>query len=206
MSKANNITWKRRIIIAALIIAGSIFVLFPAWLPNHPTLPNEESAVEGMQVILLLASAAFWFGAAKSAGRVAPFYRVMGFGGIAAAVGEADALAESILHIPSKLLVIPAGIIVLVMIFRARKQFPRFYLEFSTHPAAGFFASAFIMIYVLARFLGTPYLWSATLGVHYHPDIPRTVESYLELLACYLLFVGTIGLCLRERSHDPTAE
>ena len=86
-----------------------------------------------------------------------------------------------------------------------RQYFGEFFAEFSSHPAAGFFASAFMLIFVLARFLGTSLLWKASLGENYHPDVPNTVEAYLELLACYLLLVGTIGLCIAHRSHDPTA-
>ncbi len=198
--------WKARLFTAFLVIIGSILILFPAWLPNHPRLPTEESAVEALQIILLLASAAFWFGAAKSAGETSPFYRVMGAAGITAALGEVDGLARNFLNVPSWAVFVLPGIYMLVLILKHRRVFPAFYTEFSTHPAAGFFASALIMIYVLARFLGTSYLWKAALETNYHPDIPRTVEGYLELLACYLLFVGTIGLCLRDRKHDPTED
>jgi len=198
--------WKARLVTATLIILGSILVLFPAWLPNHPRLPTEESAVEALQIILLLASAAFWFGAARSAGETGPYYRMMGAGGIAAALGEVDGLGRSIFDFPSWVVFVLPLLYILILLVRHRKTFPAFYTEFSTHPAAGFFASALIMIYVLARFLGTSYLWKAALESNYHPDIPQTVEGYLELLACYLLFVGTIGLCLRDRKHDPTED
>ncbi|MDC0188036.1 hypothetical protein OAJ05_02385, partial [Verrucomicrobia bacterium] len=85
-----------------------------------------------------------------------------------------------------------------------RKHLGAFINEFVSRPAAGFFASAFMLIFVLARFLGTSLLWKASLGENYHPDVPQTVEAYLELLASYLLLIGTIGLCLATRSHDPT--
>ncbi|MDA7506152.1 hypothetical protein N9A89_00220 [Akkermansiaceae bacterium] len=198
--------WKARLVTAFLVILGSILILFPAWLPNHPRLPTEESAVEALQIILLLASAAFWFGSSRSAGETGPFYKIMGAGGIAAALGEIDGLARSISNLPSWAIFVLPAIYILVLFFKNRRIFPAFYTEFSTHPAAGFFASAFIMIYVLARFLGTPLLWKAALEANYHPDIPETVQGYLELLACYLLFVGSIGLCLRDRKHDPTED
>lgn len=206
MSKKPKNIWKRRIIIALLIAAGSILILFPAWLPEHTTLPTEESAVEGLQVFLLLIAAAFWFGAAKAAGRIGPFYKLMGLGGIAAALGETEGMAQAYLPFPFHYIFIPAAIYAAILFFKNQKYFPRFYSEFTAHPAAGFFASALIMIYVLARFLGTSVLWKATLDGNYHPDIPRTVEGYLELLACYLLLVGTIGLCIREKEEDPTEE
>ncbi|MDB4408880.1 hypothetical protein N9165_02300 [Akkermansiaceae bacterium] len=204
MKQSPKKIWKRRIVIALLVVAGSILILFPAWLPDNPKLPTEESAVEGLQVFLLLAAAAFWFGAAKAAGKLGAFYKLMGVGGIAAAMGEIEGMTQDYLPFPFHFLFIPAAIYVLVLFFKNQKYFPRFYSEFTSHPAAGFFASAFIMIYVLARFLGRPFLWKATLGANYHPDIPATVGGYLELLACYLLMVGTIGLCIREQDEDMT--
>ena len=220
--------WKRRLLVVILIVAGSILILFPAWLPDSGfpstdertaeggqleettskgfSLPTEESAVEGLQLLLLLGSAAFWYGAAKSAGEIGPFYRVMGAGGIAAALGEADYLVNDNLNIPSWILFVIPALYILFLSLKYRRQFPAFYTEFTSHPAAGFFASAFMMIYVLARLLGTPHLWKATLKSNYHPDVPSTVQGYLELLACYLLFVGTIGLCLRDRRHDVTED
>lgn len=206
MSKKPKQIWKRRIVIAFLIAAGSILILFPAWLPDHPTLPTEESAVEGLQVFLLLAAAAFWFGAARAAGRLGVFYKLMGLGGVAAALGEIEGMAQGYLPFPFHYIFIPVAIYGALLFFKNKKYLPRFIAEFTAHPAAGFFASALIMIYVLARFLGTPFLWKATLDGNYHADIPRTVEGYLELLACYLLMVGTIGLCIREKEDDPTLE
>lgn len=204
-TKPKNI-WKRRVLIALLIAAGSILILFPAWLPEHTTLPTEESAVEGLQVFLLLIASAFWFGAVRAAGRLGPFYKLMGLCGVLAALGETEGLAQSYLPFPFHYIFIPASIYGILLFLKNQKYFPRFYSEFTSHPAAGFFASALIMIYVLARFLGTSVLWKATLDGNYHPDIPRTVEGYLELLACYLLMVGTIGLCIREKDEDPTVE
>ncbi|MGC6425666.1 MAG: hypothetical protein ACON5H_01570 [Akkermansiaceae bacterium] len=206
MSKKPKSIWKRRSVIALLIAAGSILILFPAWLPDHPTLPNEESAVEGLQVFLLLAAAAFWFGAARAAGRLGAFYKLMGLGGVAAALGEIEGMAQEYLPVPFHTVFIPVSIYGALLFLKNRKYLPRFISDFTAHPAAGFFASALIMIYVLARFLGTPFLWKATLDGNYHDAIPRTVEGYLELLACYLLMVGTIGLCIREKEEDPTLE
>lgn len=206
MKEVPKKVWKRRVVIALLVITGSILVLFPAWLPDHPTLPTEEGAVEGLQVFLLLAAAAFWFGAAKAAGKIGPFYKLMGLCGVAAAIAETEGMAQAYLPFPVHFIFFPAAIWGLLLFLKNQKYFPRFYAEFTAHPAAGFFASAFIMIYVLARLLARPFLWKETLGSNYHPDVPETVGSYLELLACYLLMVGTIGLCIREKDGDPTEE
>ena len=205
MSDLQARSWKHRLVSTGLVILGSVAILFPAWLPEHPTLPTEEGAVEGLQLALLIASAAFWLGAARPAGDVGPFYRIMGCFSFAGALGEGDSIIEPLIKIEVEVLYIPLGLYVLWTFRRHREYFPKFFNDFTSHPAAGFFASAFMMIYILARFLGASFLWKATLGEKYHPDIPDTVQSYLELLACYLLLVGTIGLCLKPRDHDPTA-
>jgi len=198
-------SWKHRLLTTILVVAGSIAIFFPAWLPDSPALPTEDGIVELLQLALLLAGAAFWFGASRPAGDIGPFYQVMGAIALASAIGESDGLIESSTGIKVEILYIPLGIFALLKIQRNRQHFGDFVQEFTSHPAAGFFGSAFMLIYVLARFLGAPFLWKATLGENYHPDIPTTVEGYLELLACYLLLVGTIGLCLAPRAHDPTA-
>ena len=204
MSEPHARSWKHRLVTAGLVVLGSVAILYPAWLPEHPVLPTEEGAVEGLQLALLLASAAFWFGAARPAGDIGPFYKIMGAFSLAGALGEGDSIIESVVKVQVEILYIPLGLYVLWTFRKHRKHFPRFFNDFTSHPAAGFFASAFMMIYILARFLGTSFLWKATLGENYHNDIPETVQSYLELLACYLLLVGTIGLCLQPRDHDPT--
>ena len=204
MEQPQKKPWKQPLITAILIVLGSVAIFFPAWLPESPTLPTEDGIVEGMQFALLLATSAFWFGASLPAGRIGPYYQIMGAFTLAASLGEADSLIENTTHFPVEYFFIPLGLFVLLKFKKHRQHFGEFFGEFSSHPAAGFFASAFMLIFVLARFLGTSLLWKASLGDNYHPDVPDTVEAYLELLACYLLLVGTIGLCLAYRPHDPT--
>lgn len=123
---------------------------------------------------------------------------------LASALGEADTLIERTTHFAVEWFFIPLGIFALAKFRRHRRKFGAFLNEFVSRPAAGFFASAFMLIFVLARFLGTSLLWKASLGSNYHRDVPATVEAYLELQACYLLLIGTMGLCLAPRTHDPT--
>lgn len=196
--------WKQPLISAFLVVAGSFAILFPAWLPDNPTLPTEEGIVEGLQLVLLLATSAFWFGAARPAGKVGPFYQIMGAVALGSALGEGDDLIERTTHFAVEWFFIPLGIFALIKFVGNRKYLGQFIGEFVSRPAAGFFASAFMLIFVLARFLGTSLLWKASLGENYHPDVPVTVEAYLELLASYLLLIGTIGLCLAPRAEDPT--
>lgn len=186
------------------MILGSIGILFPAWLPDHPRLPTEESAVEGLQVALLLIAGAFWFGAARAARETGPYYKIMGTAAIAGALGEGDALFEQTTKIPIEYVFYPLAVYGLFLLLKNRKAFGPFINEITSHPAAGFIASAFMMIYVMGRFLGTSLLWKATLGEAYHRDIPDTVQGYLELLACYLLLIGTLNMCRAPRTYDPT--
>ncbi len=187
------------------MILGSIGILFPAWLPDSPVLPAEDGIVESLQVILLVATGAFWFGAARTALHLGPFYQIFGTLAIASAIGESQDSIQQTLNIHFSFLYIPLIIFALIKFFAHKKHLGAFIARLTSHPAAGFFASAFIMIYVLARFLGTSLLWKASLGDNYHSDIPLTVSAYLELLACYFLLIGTIGLCLTPQPHDITA-
>ncbi len=198
-------SWKHRLLTTFLVVLGSIGILFPAWLPDHPRLPTEESAVEGLQVALLLLAGAFWFGASKPAGKTGPFYQIMGIAALAGAFGEGDAIFEETTKIPVDYIFGILALYTMVIFLKHRKAFGPFVHEMTSHPAAGFIASAFMMIYVMGRFLGTPLLWKATLGDAFHQDIPDTVQGYLELLACYLLLIGTLNMCLATRQDDPTA-
>lgn len=198
-------SWKKRLLILVLIILGSIAILFPAWIPEDARVVTEDSAVEGLQWVLLLTAAAFWLGAARSAFKTGPFYRIMAALCLAGAFGEGDRLFEELFHIQVDYIFAVLALYVVVSFHRNRRRFPLFFTEITSQAAAGFFASALMMIYVLARALGSPLLWQATLGKRYHRDIPDTVQGYVELLACYLLLIGTLGICLRPRKHDFTA-
>jgi len=188
-----------------LVVAGSLAIFFPAWLPETPVLPTEDGMVESLQLILLFTVSAFWFGGAKAAGSIAPFYKIMGTITFAAALGEGDSLIEKTIKFPVEFIYIPLGIFALLQFTSHKNHFGEFLNEFTSHATAGFYASSLILIIVLAQFLGGPLLWKASLGENYHSDVPKTVKAYLELLACYLLLVGTIGLCLAPKAHDPTA-
>jgi len=61
-----------------------------------------------------------------------------------------------------------------------------------------------LILYVFDRVIGGQRFWQAALGKAYAPEIPRICKSYLELLACYLIFIGAIGLALTlARRADP---
>ncbi len=46
--------------------------------------------------------------------------------------------------------------------------------------------------------------WRASLGEAFSPEIPKICKSYLELLACYLIFIGALGLSLTlARRREP---
>jgi uncharacterized membrane protein len=44
-----------------------------------------------------------------------------------------------------------------------------------------------------------------SLGAAFSPNIPKICKSYLELLACYFLFIGALGLSITmARRQEPT--
>ena len=191
--------WKIRLLKTALVVGGLFLVLWPAWLPDNSVTGTravtEDSVVEGLQWVLLLAAAAFWWATSYSTGKTGPFYRLMAVGSLAGAFGEADRLWYELTSIRVDWVFLILGAYGAHLLIKNKAVFGTFIEEISAGPAAGFLASAFLMIYVLARALGSPVFWQATLGPRYHNSIPDTVQGYLELVACYLILIGTLGIC-----------
>jgi hypothetical protein len=181
-----------------MICGGSVAILLPAWLPNRPGVPVERGTVELLQAFLLAAAAAVLLGAAGHAGPYRPVCRVLALGLIAAFVGEIEDFVSGILgwKFPEAWFV--AGILVLALAtaLRHRLIVVHFVATLGNHAGSGLIASALLIIYVFNRVIGSSTFWQATLGAAFSPTIPRICRSYLELLACYLIFIGALGLSL----------
>lgn len=184
----------------ALISLGSVVILFPAWLPRNPQLPVEDGAVELLQLIMLSLSAAFLLATSTHTGSLRPVYLGLSFSAMAAAVAEFDYAIVSILpDLVAKWLFLPFLIIALWYFTRNRRSLGRFIAQAARHPASGFIAAALILIYVFSEFFGSSVFWEATLESEFHPDLPKICQEYLELLACYFIFVGVVGFCLPQK-------
>lgn len=190
-------SWLRTVAIAVLMGAGAILILFPAWLPDKPSLPVEDSAVEILQAALLGFSSALFFATAPHAGPYRAIFRSLGFLALAALIaeiGEAiDPLLEPIRH---EYFVVALFIWVALTLSRHPREFLHFVGFASRHPASGFVLAAIIIVYAFSRVFGSQAFWSATLDGQHHPDTPRICQAYLELLACYFVLLGAIGFCL----------
>ena len=183
---------------ALLICAGSVAILLPAWLPNRPSVPIERGTVELLQAFLLASAAAVMFGASSHAGPYRPVCRVMGLGFIAAFVGEIEDFISGILgwKFPEAWVVGLIIVIALVTTLRHRRVMLHFLASLGNHAGAGFIAAALLIIYVFNRVIGSAAFWQVSLGSAFSPNIPRICKSYLELLACYLIFIGALGLSI----------
>jgi hypothetical protein len=84
----------------------------------------------------------------------------------------------------------------LITIIRHRWVMLRFFETMGHHAGAGLIAAAVLIIYVFNRVIGAPQFWEAVLGDSFSPEIPRICKSYLELLACYFVFVGSLGIAI----------
>lgn len=191
-------SWPRTLLRVVLICAGSVAILLPAWLPNRPTVPIERGTVELLQALLLLASATVMLGAAPHAAESRPVCRVMAMGLIAAFVGEIEDFVSDILgrKFPEGVVIGVILLVALITVLRHRRVMVRFAAELGNHAGAGFIAAALLIIYVFNRVIGSAAFWEASLGPAFSPSIPRICKSYLELLACYLIFIGTLGLSI----------
>lgn len=200
-------SWPRTLLRAALICGGSVAILLPAWLPNRPSAPIERGTVELLQAFLLAAAAAIILGAASHAGNNRPVCRVMAFGLIAAFVGEIEDFISGILgwKFPEAWFVGVILLIALITTFRHRRVMLHFLSTMGNHAGSGLIGSALLILYVFNRVIGSAKFWRATLGDDFTPEIPKMCKSYLELLACYLIFIGVLGLSITlARRKEPS--
>jgi hypothetical protein len=191
-------SWSGTLLRVLLICAGSIAILLPAWLPNRPAVPIGRGTVELLQALLLAAAAAVMLGAAPHAGAHRPVCRVLALGLIAAFVGEIEDFVSGILGWPFPESWVIGSILIFALITALRHQ--RVMIHFvgtlGQHASSGLIAAALLILYIFNRVIGTAAFWKASLGENFSPEIPKICQSYLELLACYLIFIGTLGLSI----------
>ena len=205
--RVRNVSWKKTLVRGLLVCGGSVAILLPAWLPNRPGAPLQTGTVELLQAALLAASTAVMIGALGHAGPRRAVCRVLAFGLAAALVGELEDFISGIMDWPFPDVwvigfLLAAGLFTAV---RHRWVMLRFFETLGRHAGAGFIGAALLIIYVFNRVVGQPQFWQASLGDGFPSEIPRICKSYLELLACYLIFVGSLGLAITlARREEPT--
>jgi hypothetical protein len=191
-------SWKKILLRGLLICAGSVTILLPAWLPNKPGAPLQQGTVELLQAGLLAAATAVMMGALAHSGHRRAVCRVFAFGLAAALVGELEDFISGIMEWPFPDVWVIGALLgaALVTVLRHRRVMVRFFETMGHHAGAGFIAAALLILYVFNRVMGTPQFWQASLGDSFSPEIPRICKSYLELLGCYFIFVGSLGLAI----------
>jgi hypothetical protein len=191
-------SWLRTLVRAALICIGSVAILLPAWLPNRPSAPMERGTVELLQAALLGAACAVFFGATAHCGRYRPVCRILALCLAAAVVGELEDFASLFMGqpFPENWVIGVLLLVALITGLRHRKVVVEFVGTVGRHAGAGLIGAGLLIIYVFDHVIGGRRFWQAALGPAFAPEIPLICKSYLELLACYLLFIGSIGLAL----------
>lgn len=181
-----------------LICVGTVGILLPAWLPNRPGVPIESGTVELLQAFLLAAAAAVMLGTASHTGPFRPVCRVFALALVAAFVGEIEDFVSGILgwKFPETWIVAGLLIIAVITTFRHRQVMIFFISTLGNHAGSGLIGAALLIIYVFNRVISTARFWEASLGKDFPPAIPKICKSYLELLACYLIFIGVLGLSI----------
>lgn len=191
-------SWSANLLKAILIAGGAVAILLPAWLPNKPSAPLSGGTVELLQAALLAAAAAVMFGAQSHTGPYRPVARMFGLILVAALIGELeDFLSQFLgLRFPEGPVIIGVLLVALVTTLRHKRIAVHFFSTVGRHAGSGFMAAALLILYVFNRVMGHPKFWQATLGDAYTPAVPELCSDYLELLACYLIFVGTLGYAI----------
>lgn len=189
-----------------LICAGTVAILLPAWLPDPDAVPLQRGTVEFLQAGLLAAACAVLFGASPHAGRNRAACRILGMVAAAAVVGELEDFVSGILGHPFPEAWVVGAILLVALVtgVRHRKEVADFVALLGRHAGAGFVGAALLIIYVFDRVIGSKPFWKACLGDGFDPRVPAICKSYLELLACYLIFIGSLGLAitLARRKED----
>lgn len=196
--RPGSVSWKKTLLRGLLICAGSVTILLPAWLPNRPGAPLQRGTVELLQAGLLAASTVVMTGALAHAGSRRAVCRVLALGLAAALVGELEDFISGMMDWPFPDVWVIGGLLfaALVTALRHKGVMLRFFETMGHHAGAGFIGAALLIIYVFNRVIATPQFWKASLGDAFPPQIPKICNSYLELLACYLIFVGSLGLAI----------
>ncbi|MBC8126100.1 MAG: hypothetical protein H8M99_02985, partial [Gloeobacteraceae cyanobacterium ES-bin-144] len=151
-----------------------------------------------LQASLLAAAAVVMLGASPHAGAYRPVCRVMALCFLAAFVGEIEDFVSGIMgwKFPQTWVI---GVIIftaLVTVLRHRRVMIHFFAGVGNHAGFGLIGAALLILYVFNRVIGSPNFWKVSLPAAYSADVPRICKSYLELLACYLLFIGALGLSI----------
>ena len=195
---AHEGSWKKTLLRGVLVCAGSIVILLPAWLPNKPDAPLQRGTIELLQAGLLAASTAVMIGALAHSGHRRSVCRVLAFGLAAALVGELEDFISGVLGYPFPDVWVIGGLLLaaVITVIRHSRVMIRFFGTMGHHAGAGFLGAALLILYVFNRVIGSPVFWEASLGEAVSPEIPKICKSYLELLACYFVLIGSIGLAI----------
>lgn len=200
-------SWSRTVARALAVCAGAVAILLPAWLPDRADAPMERGTVEFLQAALLAASSVVMFGAMAHAGKARPVCRVMALLFLAAFFGEIEDLLSDVMKIrfPLKWVVGVIAFLALTAMVKHRGIMVRFIATLGNHAGSGLIAAALLILYVFNRVIGRQEFWKAALGGSFSKDIPIICRSYLELLGCYLLFIGALGLSITlARRPEPS--
>ena len=206
LNTRRNSSWSRTLVRMTLICGGAVAILLPAWLPNRDSALIERGTVELLQASLLAASSAIMLGASSHASYNRPVCRVAAIILLAAFIAEIEDFLSGILGIrfPEVWVLGVILLVALITALRHRRVMVHFIATLGNHAGSGFIGAALLIIYVFNKVIGSSKFWKAALGPGFPTEIPKICRSYLELLGCYLIFIGVLGLSITlARRKEP---
>ena len=199
LKSQRNSSWSNTLVKTTLICGGCVAILLPAWIPDRNSAQLSRGTVELLQALLLAAAAAVMLGGSPHAGHNRPVCRVLTIGLLIALVGEIDDFVTDILgrHFPEVWIVAVLLVIAIISIAKPPEDHAALFLHLGKSRGLGvdrLGAADSLRVQPRDRQLE---VLAGDAGQRPSRRKSRgSVESYLELLACYLIFIGALGLSI----------
>ena len=186
-----------------ILAAVALLMTWEAQHTAHTHLYHENSLLERMQVIALLAT----LSCAWCTGRLQPAWKglttlIIGASSLAC-IREFDAVLDHLFDGAWQLLATLTFILTLFLLRPHISSLQNTLKTFSKTASFGIMVSGFMTVFVFSRLIGRQAFWRAVMEDGYMRVVKRAVEESTELLGYTLIFIGAIELFRQSRPQNP---